>query len=191
MRIAPALLFAGLSVLAACTPKAKAPPAAEKSEKGENEADVRDIASEAKIPLSQALAAGLAAKPGEAIEAALEGETESGKRSVFFEVVVLDTAGTAWEVKLSPADGKVLSVAKEADAAEIADAAAVRAALPAKHMALADLLAAASKSGGGTPVKVAFRAKKLPLTCRARFLAGKEISAVVLDPVTGQPAAAK
>src|SRR6185436_15882393 len=121
--------FAVLSValVAACSNTHSAPPA---SEAVEHE-DIRKIAADQKVRLADAIDSAVASGRGEAIEAGLEGEVADGRRDVFIEVMLLDAEGNAVEVKVSPADGRVLSVEKDSDPKEGAELQAVRAKLPA------------------------------------------------------------
>ncbi|MCB9886472.1 MAG: PepSY domain-containing protein [Planctomycetes bacterium] len=70
-------------------------------------ADVRDIVGAAKISLRDAIAKALAAQPGRAVEADLEGEFEGEKLDVFFEVMVLTAGNELVQVTLDPQTGAV------------------------------------------------------------------------------------
>ncbi len=156
-------------------------------ESKEQELDVRDVAPEAKVRLLDALHAALAARPGEAIEAELEGEVENGKREVSFEVAIVDESGTAWTVKVDPATGKVASVEKEDEADEIKEIAEKREAAGRERRKLGGLLERAMKQvPHGTPVKVSFSGNKAPGRARAKLLREHDEVTLTLDAKTGE-----
>jgi len=168
---------------------AKAEPAKKESAKEEaeeQELDARDLAAEAKIRLSQALATALAAKPGEAVAAELEGDVVGGKRTAAYEVAIVDAAGVVGVVKVDHVTGQVESVAKEDEADEAQEFAEKREAAGADHLSLAELLLRGAKAGKGTPVEVAFRGKKHAGQARVELVDGREKSSVTLDAKTGK-----
>jgi len=167
----------------------KAEPAKKESAKeeaGEQEIDVVDLAADAKIRLSQALATALAAKPGDAVAAELEGDVENGKRSVAYEVAIVDADGVVWAVKVDHVTGKVASVEKEDEADEIEEFKEKREAAGAEHLSLAELLLRGTKAAKGTPVEVTFRGKKHAGQARVELVDGRTKSSVTLDAKTGK-----
>jgi uncharacterized membrane protein YkoI len=74
----------------------------------EDEMDVRDAVAHAKISLVDAIQKALAAQPGRAVEAELEGEADDGEVEVSFEVLILTAGGELVEVEIDAADGSVL-----------------------------------------------------------------------------------
>jgi uncharacterized membrane protein YkoI len=178
-------VVAGVLAVAACSQTQTAPSAA-KAEEQETQLDVREVAAEQKAPLADAIAAALARSPGEAIEAGIEGEVENGKREVFIEVMVIDAHGEAIEVKVGAADGKVLSASKSDEEDETPELMALLKRLPAGHLSLGDLARRAAVGAEGKMVLAAFAAKKgADAVAVVRFLVGKELRQVTLDPRTG------
>lgn len=162
------------------------------AEAHETELPVQEVAAELKTPLVGAITAALAKSPGEAIEAGIEGDVENGKRDVFVEVMVLDAHGDAIEVKVDPASGKVLSAAKETEADEAAELAGVAKKLPSGHLSLADLVQRASSGAEGQMVAAGFAlSKEHGAVGVVRFLVGKELHQVTLDPKTAAVLAKK
>lgn len=109
--------IASLFCLLALTPFVAGPTVAKSSSRHGvvQELDVRDIVQHAKIPLREAIQRALAAHPGTAVEADLEGERTGAEVEVFFEVLLLDANGELTEVKISPSDGRVLAVSDAED----------------------------------------------------------------------------
>jgi len=157
----------------------------EAEEANEVELPVREVASELKTPLLDAIRTAIANSPGQALEAGLEGEIENGNRSVFIEVMVLAANGDAIEVKVDPATGKVLSAAKETEADEAAELAALAKKLPPGHLSLGDLVKRAAQGAEGQMVTAGFAVTKEHVAVGVvRFLVGKELHQVTLDPKT-------
>jgi uncharacterized membrane protein YkoI len=179
---------AGKEAAAAKTVELKQEAAAARTEPAEAkevELPVREVAAEQKTSLLDAIRTAIANSPGQAIEAGLEGEIENGNRSVFIEVMVLAANGDAIEVKIDPATGKVLSAAKETEADEAAELAALAKKLPAGHMSLGDLVKRASVGAEGQMVVAGFAVTKEHVAVGVvRFLVGKELHQVTLDPKT-------
>ena len=179
------------SAAAATGEESEKSEASEKNEKGEkgeeaDEVDVRDVAAALKISLSDAIAAAIAAHAGDVVEAGIEGEGKGETRSVFVEVMVLDAAGKAIEVKVDPATGKVLSSGPSDEEDESAELGAVLEALPAGHLSLAELTRRAAAGAEGAIVTGAFVLAKDHHTVGAfRFVVGKALWQVTLDPVSG------
>ena len=147
---------------------------AAKDEEDEQELDVRDVVGEAKVSLATAIGAALAARPGTAIEAELEGELEDGKRQVFFEVMIVAPGGIVYEVTLDPATGAVKNVVVEEDAKEAAEIRAAAAALPPHAKSLGDLVALAEASTGAHAVEAKIEAEKGGAECEVELLKGRE-----------------
>ena len=157
------------------------------SEVSEQELEHRDVAPEAKVRLLDALHAALAARPGEAIEAELEGEMEGGKRAVAFEVAIVDEQGVAWTVAVDPATGKVATVEKEDEADEMKEIAEKHDAAGPSHLKLGGLLERAMKHvPDATPVSVSFSGAKAPGKARAELLHGDNEVKLTLDAKTGE-----
>lgn len=181
------IVFSAMFLTASCASKRTDAEHKEGEKAKEQEIDVREVAPESKIRLLDALHAALAARPGEAIEAELEGEIENGKREVAFEVAIVDEHGVAWSVAVDPATGKVASVAKEDEADEIKEIAEKRDAAGASHLKLGGLLERAMKRApGATPVKISFSGAKAPGKARAKLLRGDKDVKVTLDAKTGE-----
>jgi uncharacterized membrane protein YkoI len=157
----------------------------EAAEAGEVELPVREVAAEMKTPLLDAIRAAIAHSHGQAVEAGLEGEMEHGNRSVFVEVMVLAANGDAIEVKVDPATGKVLSAAKSDESDEAGELAGVLKKLPSGHLSLGDLVKMAGAAGEGQMIAAGFAVNKEHAAVGVvRFLVGKELHQVTLDPKT-------
>lgn len=154
-------------------------------ESDETELDVASIASEAKVSLLHALHAALAAKPGDAVEAELEGSIEEGKREVEFEVMIVDGDGAVWEVTVDPATGKVSTVERETESDEVAEVVAKRTAAGREHLRLGGLLERGVKAAGGTAVKVSFRGPDAAGQATVKVLRDGDDHDVTLDARTG------
>lgn len=113
-------------------------------------ADVRDILGFAKISLRDAIGKALAAQPGRAVEADLEGEYEDEKLEVFFEVMVLTADNELVQVILDPQTGAVRE-REEADEDED-EIPGFQAALRHSEHDLGKLVEAAESFVKGTPV---------------------------------------
>jgi uncharacterized membrane protein YkoI len=181
-------LFAVVAAAVSCAQTKPAPEAAkpEKAEEHEVELDIREVAPEQRISIADAIVAARKAHPGRALEAGMEGEVESGKRSVFVEVMILDESGEAYEVKVDAADGKILSSEKEDEAEEVGELTTVANQLPAGHVSLGDLARHTAVDDGGKIVSAGFGISKThgPV-CAIVYVVGREARQILLDPKTG------
>lgn len=145
--------------------------------------DVRDIVSQAKISLRDAIQKALVAQPGRAVEAELEGERTERGVEVFFEVLVLDADGELVEVRLSPVDGKVLSREEaEGDEDEIPEFAT---ALRHGERNLDQLVAAAESFVKGIPVKVSLEFEDRSPLAEVAFVNGRNVIEVEVEGRAG------
>ena len=117
---------------------------------GEHDLDPRDVVTHAKISLEDAIGRAVAARPGRAVEADLEGEVDDEDVQVFFEVMVLTEGGELFEVHIDPMNGAVQSNEEaEEDEDEIPG---FRAALRHSELDLQALVEKAKSYVKGTPV---------------------------------------
>ena len=159
---------------APCAPTVSAPVAA-----------VPMPAPSAASPLLRAIETALASKPGLALEAGYEDETEKGVRREVIEVMVLDASGAAIEVVVDPVSGRVLAASPSDEADEAAELGAVAKGLPGGHLPLAELVRRATVDGG-TPREAAFKIRSGgPTTCVIVLQVGAQSKRIALDPVTG------
>lgn len=154
----------------------------------ERELDVRDVVGDARVTLRQAVDAALAARPGDAIEAELEGEEEGGRREIEWEVAILDAEGTLWDVSVDAATGQVVEVERADDRDDVEEAAEILEALGANHLRLADLVDRAGTSHG-TAVEAEFDEDEPE--AEVVFVRGRELVEVDLDARTGEVRGAK
>lgn len=159
---------------APCAPTVSAPVAA-----------VPMPAPSAASPLLRAIETALASKPGLALEAGYEDETEKGVRREVIEVMVLDASGAAIEVVVDPVSGRVLEASPSDEADEAAELGAVAKGLPGGHLSLAELVRRATVDGGA-PREAAFKVRSgSPTTCVIVLQVGAQSKRITLDPVTG------
>lgn len=104
--------------------------------------DAHRAVAAVKLSLPQALAIALATQPGTVVQAELEVEEDAGRPVVFFECMILDGHGQAFEVVVDPDSGQ----AKTKPAAEPeAELAAMRSCAAKAKRTLAAMLADAGK----------------------------------------------
>lgn len=185
--LAVTALCCAMFLAASCASKPESAEHADSKEAKEQEINAREVAPEASVRLLDALHAALAARPGEAIEAELEGEIDNGKREVAFEVAIVDVLGVAWSVVVDPASGKVTKAEKEDEADEIKEIAEKQDAAGASHLKLGGLLERAMKRvPDATPVKISFAGANSPGKARAELLHGDRDVTLTLDAKTGE-----
>ena len=136
-------------------------------------------------PFAQAIAAALAAHPGEVVEAGSADGVVNGRHEAFFEVVILDTQGDVLDVRVDPS-GKVLSSWKNDEAGASETLGSVLRLLPPDHLSLLDLVRRAS-AHAQTAMTVAAFAPQGPgkAVGVVRFLAAQGQRQLTLDPATG------
>ncbi len=155
------------------------------------ELDVCDAAVDQKITLPVAIAAAVVGHQGEVADAAVEGTVTGGKRDVYVDVMLIDAAGAATQVKVNPIDGKVIGAQQEEDAVEAAKLGAVLKRLAPGHLSLADLVGRASAGGTGKAVDATFAMKGDAVVAQVRILDGKDLKQVTLDTKSGATLAAR
>lgn len=187
MRIATfgALFALACAAAGGCAHHGHAEGSSESADAGdhETELDVRDVAGEAKVSLVDAIRAAHAARPGRIVEAELEGEMEGGRRSVFYEVMVVAEGGV-FEVKVDPATGAVSSVEPEKDAEEIEEMKGLAATIPAGSQGIGDLVVRAeSRAEGARAVKAGYEFEHGRSNCEVVLLRGREVLEADVDPL--------
>ena len=136
--------------------------------------------------LEHAIATALASHPGEAIEAGLESEGKGDARRSFIEVMILDKQGRAFEVRVDPEKGSVISSNHAEEDDEGDELAAVVKRLPDKHLTLGELVQRGGGSASGELVVVMFAPKKEGgVVGLIRFADGETTTQVLLDPKSG------
>jgi len=114
------------------------------------EMDLRDVMPMAKLSLSKAIALALAAQPGAAVEAGLEGEFDAeDKVEIFYEVMIVGADKKLHEVKLSHLNGKVLGNSIENDEDEVRELVGFNEALRHSELTLIQLIASAGNLVNG------------------------------------------
>lgn len=177
------LLLSSLTMFPAALTLSGEVPLLERRPAGGRHLDVRDIASQAKISLREAIQKALVAQPGRAVEAELEGERTEHGVDVFFEVLVLDGEGELVEIRLSPVDGKVLSREEaEGDEDEIPEFAS---ALRHGERNLEQLVAAAEAFVKGVPVKVSLEFEDRSPLAEVAFVNGRNVIEVEVEGRAG------
>lgn len=147
--------------------------------------DVRDVLTDSMVPLREALASALAVRPGVAVEAGLGNSVTGADLAVAFEVAILGNDGAAYEVFVSPSTGRVVGLAEANEYDEKVRIAETRQSIGDDQLALADLLARASKAHDGTPVKIGFRGKSHPGQAKVMFVKDGQVAVLTLDAKTG------
>ncbi|MFO1030778.1 MAG: PepSY domain-containing protein [Planctomycetota bacterium] len=177
------LLLSSLTMFPAALTLSGEVPLLERRSAGGQNLDVRDIASQARISLREAIQKSLVAQPGRAVEAELEGERTEHGVDVFFEVLVLDGEGELVEIRLSPVDGKVLSREEaEGDEDEIPEFAS---ALRHGERNLEQLVAAAEAFVKGVPVKVSLEFEDRSPLAEVAFVNGRNVIEVEVEGRAG------
>jgi hypothetical protein len=161
------------------------PAAATPSTEQVDHADPRDIVGKAKISLADAIGRALAACPGAAVEADLEGEIVNGAMSPFFEVMVVGKDGMLHEVKLDPASGAIQSNEAASDADEIEELAAFRAVLRHTELGLVGLLGKVGEVVNGYPVKAALEFEDGQPHCEVVVVHGRYLIEAKLEARAG------
>lgn len=135
--------------------------------------------------LDRAIEAAQAAQKGLTVEAGYEEEAENGVRTAFIEVMILDAAGKAFEVKVDAATGGVLKVGPADEADEAEELGAIVRRLPTGHLGLPELVRRAAATGG-TPLSAGFRARAgASAECVVVLRSGEKSRRVAVDPVSG------
>jgi len=149
------------------------------------ELDLRDVAPYAKISLSKAVELALAAQPGMAVEAGIEGEVDEGELAVFFEVMVVGQDRQLYEVKLAPADGKLLSKSIENGAEERAELREFREALRHTERSLVQMIASAEGLVHGQAVSAALEMEEYGPECEVQLAQGRYLVEVDVEGRAG------
>lgn len=185
MRITSIAALTTMLLVAACSHPRTGHEGAKSGEEHEAGLDVRTIAERQHTSIADAIAAALAGRSGEALEAGLEGERENGSEQVFIEVMVLGSDGKPLEVKVDAATGKVLSAMAPDEADEAAELAELKSRIPAGSLSLADLVRRAAGAAPGRLVSAAFESNKRGTVAEVVFVDGRKSVEVKLDPKTG------
>jgi uncharacterized membrane protein YkoI len=162
----------------------------------EHEMDPRDVVQHAKISLRDAIARALAAQPGRAVEAELEGEADDGEIDVVYEVVVLTENGELVEVLIDPKSGALRPTvededddeAEEDDEAEDDDEdeiAGLRTALRHAEFDLATLIEKAESFVKGTPVAAELEFEDGSPLCEVAFVHTRYVIEVEIEGRAG------
>ncbi|MCA8949689.1 MAG: hypothetical protein KDE27_09315 [Planctomycetes bacterium] len=149
-------------------------------------ADPRDIVAKAEIPLSAALARALAACPGHAVEAELEGEIEDAGVDVFYEVMIVGNDGRLHEVKLDPRTGAVRSNVAAAAGAEAGELAGFQAVLAKSGVGLGEVLERFAGIVNGFAVKAALELEDGQPRCEVATVHGRYLIGASFDAAAGR-----
>ncbi|MEZ5965467.1 MAG: PepSY domain-containing protein [Planctomycetota bacterium] len=145
--------------------------------------DPRDVVTRAKLGLSDAIARALAAKPGRAVEADLEGEVDDDKVAIFFEIMIVATDGELFDVRVNAQDGAILSAAEaDEDAHELPG---FQRALRHTELDLGALVAKAAGIVKGTAFSASLAYEDGAPECEVRFVNQRWILEVTVEGRAG------
>ncbi len=161
---------------------------AAENEDEERNAPIDQIIAAAKISLGDAVAYALQAHPGRAVEAELEGEISDSGTDIFYEVKIVDASGSFYELKLDPADGRVLADTLEDESEDAAEQQELQQALAGAKIDLATCISAAASENKGRVFAATMEMDDGSPICEAATTGKRHQYEIEIDLVDGKVA---